>query len=43
MLSDSKRNEFASFFSEKINNIRKEIGISSSYAEVTQIRPQIKK
>ncbi len=26
MLSDSKCNEFASFFSEKINNIRKEIG-----------------
>ncbi len=43
MLSDSKCNEFASFFSEKINNIRKEIGISSSYAEVTQIRPQFKK
>ncbi len=42
MLSDSKRNEFASFFSEKINNIRKEIGISSSYAEVTQIRLQFK-
>ncbi len=38
MLSDSKRNEFASFFSEKISNIRKEIGIYSSYAEVTQIR-----
>ncbi len=30
MLSDSKWNEFASFFSEKINNIRKEIGTSSS-------------
>ncbi len=43
MLSDSKCNEFASFFSEKINNIRKEIGISSSYAEVTQIRPQFQK
>ncbi len=28
MLSDSKCNEFASFFSEKINNIRKEIGTS---------------
>ncbi len=28
MLSDIKCNEFASFFSEKINNIRKEIGIS---------------
>ncbi len=43
MLSDSKCNEFASFFSEKINNIRKEIGTSSSYAEVTQIRPQFQK
>ncbi len=43
MLSDSKCNEFASFFSEKINNIRKEIGISSSYAEVTQIQPQFQK
>ncbi len=41
MLSDSKCNFlFASFFSEKINNIRKEIGTSSSYAEVTQIQPQ---
>ncbi len=29
-----------SFFSEKISNIRKEIGTSSSNAEVTQIRPQ---
>ncbi len=26
MLTESKCNEFASFFSEKINNIRKEIG-----------------
>ncbi len=43
MLSDSKCNEFASFFSEKINNIRKEIGTSSSYAEVTQIRQQSQK
>ncbi len=43
MLSDSKCNEFASFFSEKINNIRKEIGTSSIYAEVTQIRPQFQK
>ncbi len=43
MLSDSKFNEFASFFTEKINNIRKEIGTSSSYAAVTQIRPQFKK
>ncbi len=42
MLSDSKCNEFASFFSEKINNIRKEIG-TSSYAEVTQIRLQFQK
>ncbi len=39
-LSDSKCNKFAPFYSEKINNIRKEIGTSSSYAEVTQIRPQ---
>ncbi len=43
MLSDSKCNEFASFFTEKINNFRKEIGTSSSYAEVTQIRPQYQK
>ncbi len=42
MLSDSKCNEFASFFSE-INNIRKAIGTSSSYAEVRQIRPQFQK
>ncbi len=35
--------EFASFFSEKINNIRKEIVISSSFAEVTQIRQQFQK
>ncbi len=35
--------EFASFFSEKINNIRKEIGIYSSYAEVSQVRPQFQK
>ncbi len=32
MLSNSKCNEFSSFFSEKINNIRKEIGTSSSYS-----------
>ncbi len=43
MLSNSKCNEFASFFSEKINNIRKEIGTSSSYAEVTRIWPQFQK
>ncbi len=43
MLSGSKCNEFASFFSEKINNIRKEIGISSSYVKVTQIRPRFQK
>ncbi len=43
MLSDSKCNEFASFISEKISNIRKEIGTSSSNAEVTQIRPQSQK
>ncbi len=42
MFSDSKRNEFASF-SEKINNIRKEISTSSSYAEVTQIQQQSQK
>ncbi len=41
MLSDSKCNEFASFFSEKIKNIRNEIG--TSFAEVTQIRPQYQK
>ncbi len=43
MLSDSKCNEFASFLSEKINKIRKEIGTFSSYAEVTQIRQQSQK
>ncbi len=43
MLTDSKCNEFASFFSEKINNIRKAISTSSSYAEVTHIRPQFQK
>ncbi len=43
MLSDSKCNEFAFFFSEKINDIRKMIGTSSSYAEVIQIRPQFQK
>uniref|UniRef100_A0A673IYN1 Reverse transcriptase domain-containing protein n=1 Tax=Sinocyclocheilus rhinocerous TaxID=307959 RepID=A0A673IYN1_9TELE len=43
MLSDSKCNEFASFFSEKINNIRKAISTSPSYAEVRQIRPQYQK
>ncbi len=37
MLSNSKCNEFAYFFSEKINNIRKAIGTSSSYEEVIQI------
>ncbi len=42
MLSDSKCNEFACSFSEKISNIRKEIG-TSSYAEVTQIQPQFQK
>ncbi len=35
MLSDSKCNEFASYFSEKISNIRKEIGTSSCNTEVT--------
>ncbi len=39
-LSDSKCNRFDSFFSEKINNIRKEIDTSSSFA---QIRPQSQK
>ncbi len=43
MLSNSKCNEFTSFFSENNNNFRKEIGISSSYAEVTQNRPQFQK
>ncbi len=43
MRSDSKCNEFASFFSEKISNIRKEIGTSSCNTEVTQIRPQSQK
>ncbi len=42
ILSDSKCNEFAPF-SKNINNIRKEIGTSSSYAEVTQIRLQFQK
>ncbi len=42
-LSDSKCNEFASFFSEKISNIRKEIGTSSCNTEVTQIRQQSQK
>ncbi len=43
MLSDSKCNEFASFFSEKISNISKEIGTSSCNTEVTQIRQQSQK
>uniref|UniRef100_A0A8C2F867 Reverse transcriptase domain-containing protein n=1 Tax=Cyprinus carpio TaxID=7962 RepID=A0A8C2F867_CYPCA len=43
MLSDSKCNDFASFFSEKIINIRKAISTSSSYAEVRQIWPQYQK
>ncbi len=43
MLSDSKCNEFASFFSEKISNIRKEIGTSSCNTEVTQIWQQSQK
>ncbi len=43
MLSDSKCNEFASFFSEKISNIRKEIGTSSCNTEVTQIQQQSQK
>ncbi len=43
MLSDSKCNEFASFFSEKISNIRKEIGTSSCNTEVTQIRQESQK
>ncbi len=42
MLSDSKCNEFASFFSE-ISNIRKEIGTSSCNTGVTQIRQQSQK
>ena len=43
MLSDCKCNEFASFFSEKIINIRKAISTSSSNAEVRQIRLQYQK
>jgi len=43
MLSDRKCNEFASFFSEKINNIRKEISASLSCAWVRHIRPQHEK
>ncbi len=43
MLSDSKCNKFASFFSEKISNIRKEIGTYSCNTEVTQIRQQSQK
>ncbi len=43
MLPESKCNECASFFSEKINNIKKEMRTSSSYADVTQIRPQFQK
>ncbi len=43
MHSDSKCNEFAYFFSEKISNIRKEIGTSSCNTEVTQIRQQSQK
>ncbi len=43
MLSDSKCNEFASFFSEKISNIRNEIGTSSCNTGVTQIRQQSQK
>ncbi len=43
MLFDSKCNEFASFFSEKISNIRKEIGTSSCNTEVTQIWQQYQK
>lgn len=36
MLSDSKCEEFAFFFSEKINNIKKENSTFSSYTEVIQ-------
>ncbi len=43
MLSNSKCNKFASFFSDKISNIRNKIGRSSSYAEVTQIQLKFKK
>ena len=39
MLSDSKCSEFASFFSEKINNIRKVISTSLSCTGVRQIKP----
>jgi len=43
MLSDGKCSEFASFFSEKINNIRKVISTSLSFSGVRQIRPQPEK
>ena len=43
MLSVTKCNEFASFFSEKIINIRKAISTSSSNAEVRQIWTQYQK
>jgi len=43
MLSERKCSEFASFFSEKINNIRKVISTSLSCAAVRQIRPQPEK
>ncbi|XDV11838.1 hypothetical protein PO909_000647 [Leuciscus waleckii] len=39
MLSNSKCSEFATFFSDKINNIRKVISTSLSCAGVRQIRP----
>ncbi len=38
-----EKNEFAPFFSKKINNIRKAISTSLSYAEVRQIRPQFQR
>jgi len=43
MLSERKCSEFASFFSEKINNIRKVVSTSLSYSGVRQIRPQPEK
>jgi len=43
MLSERKCSEFASFFSEKINNIRKVISTSLSCSGVRQIRPQPEK
>jgi len=43
MLSESKCSEFASFFSEKINNIRKVISTFLCCSGLRQIRPQPEK